>query len=55
VFAGVSLDGATLSNAELYHTKRTNKEIVMGKTKAPAVAQLRAELDRYSLRKEARK
>ena len=61
VFAGVSLDGATLrpdddANAELYHTKRTNKEIVMGNTKAPAAAaQLRAELNRYSLKKEARK
>jgi SH3 domain-containing YSC84-like protein 1 len=61
VFAGVSLDGATLrpdddSNAELYHTKRTNKEIVMGNTKAPAAAaQLTAELNRYSPRKEAQK
>jgi lipid-binding SYLF domain-containing protein len=61
VFAGVSLDGATLrpdddSNAELYHTKRTNKEIVMGKTEAPAAAsQLIVELNRYSARKEARK
>ena len=61
VFAGVSLDGATLrpddeSNAELYHTKRTNQEIVMGNTKAPAAAsQLREELNRYSARKEARK
>jgi lipid-binding SYLF domain-containing protein len=63
VFAGVALDGATLrpdddSNAELYHTKRTNKEIVMGKTKTkvPAAAsQLVAELNRYSLRKEAGK
>jgi lipid-binding SYLF domain-containing protein len=61
VFAGVALDGATLrpdddSNAELYHTKRTNKEIVMGKTKVPAAAsQLVAELNRYSLRKEAGK
>jgi lipid-binding SYLF domain-containing protein len=60
-FAGVSLDGATLrpdddANAELYRTKRTNKEIVMGNTKAPAAAtQLRAELNRYSARKEARK
>jgi lipid-binding SYLF domain-containing protein len=60
-FAGVSLDGATLrpdddSNGELYHTKRTNQEIVMGNTKAPAEAsQLRAELNRYSARKENRK
>jgi lipid-binding SYLF domain-containing protein len=61
VFAGIALDGATLrpdddSNAELYPTKPTNKEIVMGKTKAPAAAsQLIAELNRYSARKEARK
>jgi len=61
VFAGVSLDGATLrpddeSNAEMYHSKRTNQEIVMGNTKAPAAAsQLREELNRYSARKEARK
>ena len=60
-FAGVSLDGATLrpdddSNAELYDTKRTNQEIVMGNTKAPAAAsQLITELNRYSARKEASK
>lgn len=60
-FAGVSLDGATLrpdddSNAELYHTKLTNQEIVMGNTKAPAAAsQLRTELNRYSARKDVRK
>ena len=61
VFAGIALDGATLrpdkeANAQLYGKELTNKEIVMGKTKAPAAAsQLRAELNRYSLRKEARK
>lgn len=61
VFAGVSLDGATLrpdddSNAELYRTKLTNQEIVVGKTKPPAAAsQMRAELNRYSARKEAHK
>jgi SH3 domain-containing YSC84-like protein 1 len=61
VFAGIALDGATLrpdddSNAELYPTKPTNKEIVMGKTDAPAAAsQLIEELNRYSARKEARK
>ena len=61
VFAGVSLDGATLrpdddSNVELYPTKPTNKEIVMGKTEAPAAAsQLIAALNRYSARKEAHK
>jgi len=61
VFAGIALDGATLrpdddSNAELYPTKPTNREIVMGKTDAPAAAsQLIEELNRYSARKEARK
>jgi lipid-binding SYLF domain-containing protein len=61
VFAGIALDGATLrpdaeANAQLYGKELTNKEIVMGNTKAPAAAsQLRAELNRYSLRKEARK
>jgi SH3 domain-containing YSC84-like protein 1 len=61
VFAGLALDGATLrpdddSNAELYPTKPTNREIVMGKTDAPAAAsQLIEELNRYSARKEARK
>jgi lipid-binding SYLF domain-containing protein len=61
VFAGVSLNGATLrpdddSNAELYHTKQTNQEIVMGNTTVSAAAsQLRAELDKYSARKEANK
>ena len=61
VFAGIALDGATLrpdddSNVELYPTKPTNKEIVMGKTEAPAAAsQLIAALNRYSARKEAHK
>jgi SH3 domain-containing YSC84-like protein 1 len=61
VFAGISLDGATLrpddeSNAELYHGKLTNKEIVMGNTPAPAAAsQLRMELNRYSPHKVAGK
>jgi SH3 domain-containing YSC84-like protein 1 len=61
VFAGISLDGATLrpddeSNAELYHGKLTNKEIVMGNTTAPAAAsQLRMELSRYSPHKVAGK
>jgi SH3 domain-containing YSC84-like protein 1 len=61
VFAGIALDGATLrpddeANAELYRTKLTNKEIVMGKTKSPAAAsQLRSELSRYSLQKETKK
>ncbi len=61
VFAGVALDGATLrpdddSNGELYPTKPTNKEIVAGKTEAPAAAsQLIGELNRYSARKDASK
>lgn len=61
VFAGISLDGATLrpdddTNAALYHTKKSNREIVMGNTKAPvAASQLLAELNRYSPRKEAQK
>lgn len=61
VFAGVALDGATLrpdkeANRELYRTELTNKQIVMGNTEAPAEAsQLRADLTRYSTRKEARK
>jgi SH3 domain-containing YSC84-like protein 1 len=58
-FAGISLDGATLrpdssSNTELYGRKLTNKQIVMGKIKSPAAgSKLAAELDRYSIRKEA--
>ena len=61
MFAGIALDGATLrpdddSNVELYPTKPTNKEIVMGKTKAPAAtSELIAALNRYSARKEAHK
>jgi lipid-binding SYLF domain-containing protein len=58
VFAGISLQGATLrpdkeSNAELYHNKRSNQQIVMGKTTPPeAAAVLRADLTKYSARKE---
>ncbi|HLJ13219.1 MAG TPA: lipid-binding SYLF domain-containing protein [Bryobacteraceae bacterium] len=58
VFAGVALNGATLrpdedTNAELYGEKLTNQQIVMGTVKAPPAAErLRAELDRYSSRKE---
>ena len=54
IFAGISLNGATLrpdneSNGELYSTKRTNQQIVMGKTKPPAAASaLRASLTKYS-------
>lgn len=58
VFAGISLNGATLrpdkeSNRELYRRTRTNQQIVMGGTVAPAAAsRLRADLSRYSSRKE---
>jgi lipid-binding SYLF domain-containing protein len=58
VFAGISLDGATLrpdkdSNAELYGGEQTNKEIVMGNSKAPAAASaLIAELNKYSRHKK---
>jgi len=57
VFAGVSLQGATLrpdsdANAELYGTKLSNQQIVMGKTKVPrAGAGLVTELNRYSLKR----
>jgi len=56
VFAGVSLDGATLrpdndANAELYGTEVTNREIVAGtKTrKSAAGTKLTADMNRYSL------
>ena len=58
VFAGISLQGATLrpdneSNEELYHNKRSNQQIVMGKTTPPeAASALRADLTKYSARKE---
>jgi lipid-binding SYLF domain-containing protein len=58
VFAGVSLNGATLrpdkeSNRELYRTRRTNQQIVMGRTSPPeASAGLRASLTKYSVRQE---
>ena len=58
IFAGVSLNGATLrpdkeSNNELYSHNRTNQQIVMGKTTPPeAAAALRANLTKYSARKE---
>jgi SH3 domain-containing YSC84-like protein 1 len=60
-FAGVSLEGATLrpdedSNAELYGSKLTNEQIVMGKIKTPrSGSKLTAELNQYSTRKEAKK
>jgi lipid-binding SYLF domain-containing protein len=57
LFAGVSLDGATLrpdndTNAELYGSKLTNREIVTGaKTrKSAAGAKLTASMNKYSLR-----
>jgi lipid-binding SYLF domain-containing protein len=58
VFAGVSLNGATLrpdkeSNNELYRNRSSNQQIVMGKTNPPpAAAGLRADLTKYSSRKE---
>ena len=61
LFAGISLDGATLrpdesSNTELYGKNVTNKQIVMGNTKAPRAASgLTAALNRYGARREARK
>jgi lipid-binding SYLF domain-containing protein len=57
LFAGISLSGATLredqdGNSEMYSRKMTNKEIVEGTTRAPAVAAgLMTELNRYSARK----
>jgi SH3 domain-containing YSC84-like protein 1 len=57
VFAGISLQGATLRpdedwNTELYAKPLTNKEIVLGDTPAPpAAAKLLATLDKYSSRK----
>ncbi|HEX4277715.1 MAG TPA: lipid-binding SYLF domain-containing protein [Bryobacteraceae bacterium] len=58
VFAGVSLNGATLrpdkeSNNELYRNRRTNQQIVMGRTSPPeSSAGLRASLTKYSVREE---
>jgi lipid-binding SYLF domain-containing protein len=57
LFVGISLKGATLRNdldvnAELYGRKLDNKEVLGGATEPPpAAAALRAELDRYSMRK----
>jgi lipid-binding SYLF domain-containing protein len=57
VFAGVSLEGATLRpdedwNTELYGKPTTDKEIVMGDIPAPpAAAKLEGTLDKYSSRK----
>jgi len=58
VFAGLSLDGATLrpdkdSNTELYGSKLTNRNIVMGTTKVPlSAALLNVELNKYSSHKQ---
>jgi SH3 domain-containing YSC84-like protein 1 len=58
IFAGVSLNGATLrpdreSNDELYRNRRSNQQIVMGRTTPPmAAAELRAGLKKYSAREE---
>ncbi len=58
VFAGLSLGGATMrpdkqSNQELYHSSRSNQQIVFGKTvPPPAAAQLRENLSKYSMHKE---
>jgi lipid-binding SYLF domain-containing protein len=57
VFAGISLEGATLRpdedwNTELYGKPITDKEIVMGDIPAPpAAAKLEGMLDKYSSRK----
>jgi lipid-binding SYLF domain-containing protein len=54
LFAGISLSGATLRpdgdrNKELYGTKMSNKEVLMGNMQPPAAARpLIRELDRYS-------
>src|SRR5882724_2977826 len=58
VFAGIALNGATLrpdkeSNTQLYGAGLTNRQIVMGRKRAPvAAAELTANLNKYSLRKE---
>jgi lipid-binding SYLF domain-containing protein len=54
LFGGISLSGATLRpdadrNKELYGTKMTNKDVLMGNMQSPAAARpLIRELDRYS-------
>ena len=58
VFAGVALNGATLrpdkeSNAELYGSGRTNRQIVMGSGNRPAATvELVANLNKYSAQKQ---
>jgi SH3 domain-containing YSC84-like protein 1 len=57
LFAGISLDGATLRpdddwNRELYGSKKTNQEIIMGNTEAPAAAaRLISTLNKFSSRR----
>jgi lipid-binding SYLF domain-containing protein len=59
LFAGISLSGATLRpdgdrNKELYGTKMSNKDVLMGNMQPPAAARpLIRELDRYSDRSGA--
>ncbi len=63
VFAGISLDGATLrpdhdANAELYGRQLTNEEIIKGKSRIQGSlveSKLIADLNKYSARKEAQK
>jgi lipid-binding SYLF domain-containing protein len=58
VFAGISLQGATLrpdreSNNEMYRSRKTNQQIVMGGTAAPAGASaLETHLAKYSAHRE---
>jgi SH3 domain-containing YSC84-like protein 1 len=57
IFAGISLSGATLrndldANEELYGKKIDNREVLSGSIPPPPAAQeLRAALDKYSMRK----
>jgi lipid-binding SYLF domain-containing protein len=57
LFAGVSLDGATLrpdddANKDMYSRRMSNKDVVLGNVKPPATAaRLIAELNRHSSRR----
>jgi lipid-binding SYLF domain-containing protein len=57
VFAGISLNGATLrndldANEELYGRKMDNREVINGKVSpSPGARKLIATLDKYSMRK----
>lgn len=57
LFAGVSLDGATLrpdddANKDMYGRKMSNRDVVLGTVKAPSTAaRLIAELNRHSSRR----